>query len=274
MTGEKNFVKELLGSAIFRRAVFYYKNGMVINSYSESGRINAVVRGSGGNRYMVEIQFNSNSDFEKAHCSCPHSSYCKHIGAVLLKLIDDKAIYPDIGEYQVELSLTKEPDEDYEKEDKIIPLKDDGRINKDIFNGLINLPFSENKGKTEKNTRFKLIFTIENLWTGFSFDKRHSSWELRPGLQYIKKDGTPGRLEYYNTDKVTEPVTEEERILLSILNKNEDNQALFDYYIDYFVFVILWQDMPIKKYPTSYRLPMTGDRYERIKLLLLQSAPV
>ncbi|NOY07599.1 MAG: DEAD/DEAH box helicase family protein [Spirochaetes bacterium] len=235
MTGEKNFIKELLGSTIFRRAVSYYKNGMVINSYSESGRINAVVRGSGGNRYTVEILFNSNGDFEEAHCSCPYPYYCKHIGAVLLKFIDDKTIYPGIGEYQVELSLTKESDEDYKKEDKIIPLKDDGRINRDIFNGLINLPFSENKDKTKNNTRFRLVFTIENMQTGFFFGEQHSPWGLKPELQYIKKNGTPGRLENYNPDKLTEPITEEEKIILSILNKNEDKQALFDYYIDYFV---------------------------------------
>jgi len=234
---EKDQLKDLLGSTIYSRAVSYYENNRVINSYSEAGKIHAVVRGSGENRYKVEVEFNKDGSLKDASCSCPYPFYCKHIGAVLLKFIEDKDFYPDIKEKKVNFNLKRDTDS-FKTPDEIIPLKDSGEIDSYIFKELLSV-MRENAKETglKKNNKqkFKLIFTIEKKWYGLFHSEKYSPWVLKPALQYIKKNGIPGRIENYSPSKLTEPITGDEEILLSILNQNENKSTAFDFYIDYFI---------------------------------------
>ena len=234
---EKDKIKDLLGSTIYSRAVSYYEDNRVINSYSEAGKIHAVVRGSGENRYRVEIEFNNDGSLKNALCSCPYPFYCKHIGAVLLKFIEDKEFYPDIRENKVDFNL-KRDSKILKKPDDIIPLKDSGEINSHIFRELLPAMLDKTPvsgPEKHRKSRYKLIFTIEKEPFFFLNNEKYSPWILKPALVYIKKDGSPGRLDNYNPSKLTEPITEDEEILLSIITHSKDKSALFDFYVDYFI---------------------------------------
>lgn len=237
---EKDQLKDLLGSTIYSRAVSYYENNRVINSYSEAGKIHAVVRGSGENRYKVEVEFNKDGSLKEALCSCPYPFYCKHIGAVLLKFIEDKEFYPEIRENKLNFSLKKRTN-GLKKPDEIIPLKDSGEFDTYILEELLSVIPEKTKGRDANKynkPKYKLIFTIENKWQGLfynDYSEMYSPWILKPALQYIKKNGNPGRIDNYTPSKLTEPVTEEEEILLSILKQDTKASAIFDYYIDYFI---------------------------------------
>jgi len=204
---DKSLIKELLGSKIYSRALDYYRRGLVEEFFNNQGdgEVNAVVRGSRGNFYHVEIYFDKKEEIIDAYCDCPYPDFCKHIGAVLLKYIE----------------LKKENNQDKRKNffdgvnerakpfnyDVILELKDKGEADHPIFQNIIFPQENKNESAIDKKPAggFRLIFTVEKEVTSYinyNYTSYGSRWVLKPALQYIKRNGEAGRVENYNFSKI------------------------------------------------------------------------
>ncbi len=231
---DRTEIKHLLGTTIYKRALSYYRDGRVIASYSDEGTIDAVVKGSGDNRYRVRIIFNERGSLREATCNCPYPYYCKHIGAVLLKFLEDREIYPVIKSR--DFNLPAEGGIAKKREDEIVFLEDSGEgIDKGFFDGLSSsIAHYGLKSDVGSGQRFKLVFVMEEKYSSLRYSDSSSGWVLKPYLRYIKKDGTPGRFESFNPERLGFPVAGLERELLSILTSGEEDR-LIDYYIEMFL---------------------------------------
>ncbi len=213
---DKNQLKRILGFTIYRRAQDYYKRQMILEFNADQDGIDAIVEGSGMWTYNVGITFSSTGGIQKTYCSCPYPDICKHIGAVLLKGIDE--ISENIP---------------VEEGEQIFPLKNNGRLNCFLARKLklIQDQSLEEKPADRANQRHKLIFIIENAYHGYL--RKPIGWIISPVLRYIKKDGIPGRWRLFNREKLTEPVSDDENNLLSMLLEKENKQDFLDNYIDF-----------------------------------------
>ena len=237
---DKGLIKELLGSKIYSRALDYYRRGLVEEFFNNQGdgEVNAVVRGSRGNFYHVEIYFDKKEEMIDAYCDCPYPDFCKHIGAVLLKYIE----------------LKKENNQDKRKNffdgvnerakpfnyNVILELKDKGEADHPIFQNIIFPQANKNKSAIYKKTagEFRLIFTVEKEVTSYinyNYTSYGSRWVLKPALQYIKRNGEAGRVENYNFSKISYPITEKEYFLLLNIERYINNKAPFEYFIGFFL---------------------------------------
>jgi hypothetical protein len=208
----RNQIKNLLGSKIYSRALDYYNNGYVkhIND-DDYPNIRAVVLGSGRRGYHVFI----NSEKRQFHCNCPYPDICKHIGAVLLEIEDGISHFyesnqldslPDFS--QVVQQRTKLLQN---SSDRVFELKHNALNNDTLFLDDI-LPKTDNP---QPNGRFTFVLLIRE-------DSIFGKYYLRSGLQYIKKDGSPGRIEEFNPKKLTVPLPENCKTLYALLlNRNE-----------------------------------------------------
>jgi len=160
---DKGLIKELLGSKIYSRALDYYRRGLDEKFFNNryDGEVKAVVRGSYGNFYNVEIYFDKKEEIIDAYCDCPYPDFCKHIGAVLLKYIE----------------LKKENNQDKRKNffdgvnerakpfnyNVILELKDKGKADHPIFQNIIFPQANKNESAIDKKPvgEFRLIFTVE-----------------------------------------------------------------------------------------------------------------
>ncbi|MDN5359472.1 MAG: hypothetical protein PWQ84_535 [Thermotogaceae bacterium] len=105
-----------LPSSIKEKANIYYNIGRILNysTHVETGRIKiqALIRGT--EDYFTEIELsNKNSDF---YCTCPYfrgGNICKHIGALIIKALEDKEHL--INEYRStnRLNLLKRKHKEY-----------------------------------------------------------------------------------------------------------------------------------------------------------------
>jgi uncharacterized Zn finger protein len=91
----KQMIQELCGAAAYMRGEAYLRSGQVISVKREvSGAgYKALVKGNQQNRYQVEIEVDEGGEVG-ASCECvaySPLSYCKHIAAVLLTLVDERA---------------------------------------------------------------------------------------------------------------------------------------------------------------------------------------
>jgi len=78
----------------FERGEEYYADGAVRSvKQTDDHRIKAQVQGSDVHPYLVTIQFDAD-DVQKVKCTCPYyeGSWCKHIVAVLMKVLEDGAV--------------------------------------------------------------------------------------------------------------------------------------------------------------------------------------
>jgi len=89
-------IQDLCGMTFASRGLQYYRDGRVTDfSYdSDSDRYSAIVRGSGRNKYEVEIYYISEDGGMDAYCSCPVVEYegCKHVAAVLFRLMEHQLL--------------------------------------------------------------------------------------------------------------------------------------------------------------------------------------
>ena len=213
---DKNQLKRILGLTVYRRAQDYYKRQMILEFNADEDGIDAIVEGSGAWTYEVGITFSSTGGIQEAYCSCPYLYICRHIGAVLLKGIDE--ISKNIP---------------VEESEQIFPLKNNGRLNCVFVRKLklIQDQSLEEKPTNKANQRHKLIFIIENTYHGYR--RKPIGWIISPVLRYIKKDGRPGQWRLFNRERLTEPVSDDENNLLSMLLEKENKQDFFDNYIDF-----------------------------------------
>jgi hypothetical protein len=90
----KQTIQELCGAASYMRGEAYLRAGQVVSVKKETGGTGylAFVKGNQQNRYKVEIEIDEDGDIG-ASCEClaySPLSYCKHIAAVLLSLMDEE----------------------------------------------------------------------------------------------------------------------------------------------------------------------------------------
>ena len=236
-------IEHLLGTTIYRRALSYYREGRVIASYSDEGTIDAVVKGSNDNRYRVRIVFDERGNLKDATCSCPYPYYCKHIGAVLLKFLEDREIYPGIKGRNFE--LPEKGGVAKKREDEIIPLEQVGEVKDKFFlNELLSgVPgyssgYGESYGRIENGLwerhRFRPVFVLEESWSSLGENENVSGWVVKPYLRYVRRDGTLGRFENFDLDRLGLPINRGVREILSLLTVN-GGEKYIDYYIDLFL---------------------------------------
>lgn len=88
-------IKQLCGRTSYERGQDYYESGKVRELFydEESREITTVVLGSGRSVYDVAIVWEG-GEFTDGHCNCPayeKNYYCKHIAAVLFKIMNTAA---------------------------------------------------------------------------------------------------------------------------------------------------------------------------------------
>ncbi len=206
-------IKKLLGSTIYKRALDYYDEGAVLEVDFEGSEVWALVEGSAFEPYEVYV----NQSRGIYDCDCPYDSLCKHIGAVLLTLFFDyprnqNTAYPvkskleRLNEIRTNLN---------NPQTRVIHLE------KTISEPMEGL-FSAGKLKAfTSSQRYRLVFCIYERPVG------NSSYELiiTPAVQYIKKDGTGGRVELYSNSWLTEEPSSPEYNLLDSLRDFPNSDA-------------------------------------------------
>ncbi|WP_373231406.1 SNF2 helicase associated domain-containing protein [Cohnella sp.] len=90
----KQSIQELCDAASYMRGEAYFRSGQVISVKQEADGLGyrALVKGNEQSRYNVEIEIAENGEVG-ASCECTAYSplsYCKHIAAVLMTLMDEK----------------------------------------------------------------------------------------------------------------------------------------------------------------------------------------
>lgn len=210
-----------MGPITYQRALDYYERGMVLGFYIDKLRIRAFVQGAGGRNYDVEIQLTSDGGIGVSYCGCAFYSLCEHIGAVLLKYIDDMPKH----------FFESKEQEEYEE---VIPLKNKGNIDNFLIRRLQLLQDRSSKsgpGKEAKQ-RFKLFFAMEYKLPRYT-PEAYSTWMLRAVLRNVKVNGGYGPWRVFNYERLTEPVTEKEKVLLDKLAQKEKNSDFLDHYFDF-----------------------------------------
>lgn len=86
-----NYLRQSFGPTTFQRAQGYVGN--ILGIEIENEVVNAVVAGSKPQPYSLEIRFTPGLLGRvgiKSSCGCPMGGHCKHVAAVLIKLVSDK----------------------------------------------------------------------------------------------------------------------------------------------------------------------------------------
>lgn len=85
----RSTIEENTAGGSFERGQRYYEEGAIRKIEHEAGEIKAQVQGKQALPYAVHITYDSGG-IEEVECSCPYhkGTWCKHIAAVLLALLD------------------------------------------------------------------------------------------------------------------------------------------------------------------------------------------
>lgn len=187
-------IKAYLGSVIYSRALDYYKYGRVSDIWTEGDFIVGTIYGSDPEPYSASV----NPFDGKYRCSCPYGRKCKHVGALLLKSHYEQLTWepPDLS---VPEEIIDEIPLNFESSEKIS----------------IGFPSALEVKKTNTLGRgnFKLVFVIDTSCYYYQ-----NSLFITPMIRYIKKDGSPGRVEPYSRDKVSYPLKESESEFFDIIS--------------------------------------------------------
>lgn len=191
---------------IFIRGQDYYNKNRVHNIRLDKNIVKALV--SGGELYEVYIEF-YDEGIKSYYCDCPYSlTICKHVTAVLLKLLRD-GVREDIDPIE---GLQKAASK-IELQEKHYPLIQKGRISQkdrevlSIFNK--NLNQNTELPESKKNIKYKLAFLL-------SEDDFNEGLFLEPKLVYIKKNGEFGRFVNYSPKIDFPKPSETEQALLGL----------------------------------------------------------
>ncbi|PKL16878.1 MAG: hypothetical protein CVV49_13995 [Spirochaetae bacterium HGW-Spirochaetae-5] len=188
-------IRIFLGQVTYGRALSYFRSGKVTEIWEEDNLICGHVQGSDFEPYYVVVD----PVTLKNECECPMRHRCKHVGALLLEY----ASRPVEKKEEVPLTI---PD----PVEKITEIILDMNKKRELYNPLFYNEKSEIKG-SDPQQRFKVVFFIDT-----AFYQNGRVPVVVPKMQYIKKDGSPGRIEDYKSIKVTEPVTESQNDLLEM----------------------------------------------------------
>lgn len=252
---ELDDIKALLGFSVYQRALMYYEQGHVEKiTIHPDDTITALVRGSDSKSYTVFID----PADDKHQCSCPYPYLCKHVGAVLLSLyhqntsvlMKHRKAVPDNYDAMIKEITARAS----EASDLIIPLHFDAELSHYSRHEVLSRhrdPVTVD-GKEAAKKRYRLIFAIED----------HGPFQnctLFPALQYIKRNGMPGRIENYSPEKITEPFSPAaDRLLKNLLADRASYIQNRDVLITYLPFIVehdeiilfyrnMYEPMPLKK---------------------------
>ncbi len=166
---QKESLREILDRRTYQQAVDYYLDHRVEISYWDEKKVTAQVVAD--RTYLVNI-----SDYTimppHAHCNCRVPDTCKHIVAVLLKLVDIRKRYHHFHEERAEKTDAHTGWQEYLRQVSAIQEK--------------NLSQSE-------DLKYKIIFHLH---------LRPESWNIAPKFRYQLKDGAYGRELEITSDQV------------------------------------------------------------------------
>jgi superfamily II DNA or RNA helicase len=215
-----DYIKKLLGPVIYSRAIDYYQNKRIVELRElEPGEFYALVKGSGRKFYNVDIDLYD----EIYDCDCPYDDYCKHIGAVLIHLtqmgIDFEYTAPPKNADEIRTKLAEIEKEITSQKSIKLDLQPSNSHKTDQISSF--LPLEPDKSPKKAQTRYSLVFVISKSYYA-------NRIIIEPNLQYIKKNGLPGRFQKYSKSNLTEPVSAEEQTLLSIIEQSSNTQMYTD----------------------------------------------
>lgn len=232
-----DYIKCLFDYAVFKRGLEYYRAGHVSKVVDDGSTITANVDGSDNNIYQVTIERTVTGKITSMRCSCPYYTHCKHAAAVLIFYVNHGAHINIKKEIQNPLA---EPEK--EIKDIVFDIKESSEISKVKFfleplEAELGININRNINPKE---RWKLVFILDIYYEGqfyYSGDGE-SHINLSLGLIYIKKDGSEGRISDFKSDKLTEPLeNENEKKLYNVLiMKDKFSQridAFFDFLLDH-----------------------------------------
>ncbi len=224
---------------IVSRGAEYYKNNKVIqfnqdiydgsddyyDEFESDTIIKALVSGTAYRPYNVKITLDEDEEIEDAHCDCPYFqdnfNYCKHIAAVLFYYVTEKQIVEN------PVILDKNKFED----DEIIELEKHSIEKKDSFTYINYIKKISNPVQgIIKNQKYKLIFSI--TYNSYEYI---DEWLIEPKLRYVKKDGQLGRFEKFKDYKLTESISDLEKILLYRLTEKEEQKNALIHHINFLI---------------------------------------
>ena len=225
-------IKKYVGEVIYYRGLNYYRRNHIIHLLQKSDIIFAKVQGRGRNIYSVEISLR-NDAMEEAFCDCPYGALCKHIAAVLISYCLEKSKTEPINPMQVI--------REQEYPDKIISLIQKNRKStsaSEFIKSLTNNQFPLSLSKNSQ--RWRLVFFIQRR--DYYYAETENYWIIAPALQYIKQDGSPGRIARWRSGLITEEVTDNDQALL---NKLMESSAKEDKLTSYLDWIINNKDLPL-----------------------------
>lgn len=215
-----NEIKTFLGPTIYSRATGYYRSGMIREIENISpGRVIAFVEGSYYMPYKVEVDLID----DIIDCNCPYDDICKHIGAVLIHQYHHRpGFYSNIAVGSTFSNLAESIDkakrEIESKENRVYYIED---FRKDKKNFKLFPEWEETlpvKGK-----RYRLVFLISS--------SRGEAAAFSPKAVYIKKNGSPGSIQRFTPEKITEPTDRTAMTLATeICNKGDEWVPLSDFF--------------------------------------------
>ncbi|MBN1501798.1 MAG: DEAD/DEAH box helicase [Spirochaetes bacterium] len=219
----ENYIKRITGEAVFSRAKEYYNSGMIIQlDRIYKNLYHSVIAGSSDSFYQVNVDLNT----ESYYCTCPYKGTCKHIGAVLLNIIDDYGA--DLG---IENSVTAFDRVTANRNEISAGSTSAYRLNSsetdDEFIKTFNYMMPEERDQTK---RYMAAFELT--------EDRYPVSEMRYvqlKMRYIKQDGTHGAVTNCSLKKITEEMTPEEYALALKLNDSLDKKIRITEILDYIV---------------------------------------
>ncbi|MBN1410497.1 MAG: DEAD/DEAH box helicase family protein [Spirochaetales bacterium] len=223
---------------IFERGLNYFQNGQVLDFRKINDVVIASVKGSFEKQYDVHITLSPEGKVLDSHCTCPYWDRCKHVAAVLIFLMN--------GSVQNDARAVMNPLREYEgkhSQSKIINLSSliRKRDRKEVYNLFHNAYARVDALKSifgkrhfiEPDKEYRLVFVVNvaALYTEFDI----GSADMIPGLQYIKKDGTFGKIYSLNDFRNYNHKSDEEIYLLNriLTDRKGKGYIPFSNYIDY-----------------------------------------
>lgn len=237
----------LADEAIYQRAVDYAQAGRVLRvEPAPDGTYVGLVKGSRGKEYRVVVREISRG--LSLSCDCPYPNRCKHMGAVLLSLYGGlhEIDTPSSGELDAAASAGA-VDGRSQKREQVLPLGELlGHSPVDSENDALRAvqairrhfgrPTTEKADDEETPAQYRLAFSIsvpdppDAASICYNLPPEGPNPVIRPVAQYIRQDGTGGRLlPYTSTRKVVPNPAAEQLVLRLRIGEERDGQPVFPY---------------------------------------------
>jgi len=220
-------IQKLLGWKIYSQSLEFSQNDAILKYNQKPGAITARVQDNGSTAHRVEISLTGEGAITKFRCTCRHGRFCKHIGAVLIHTLEHKSL-TDLSTQILKTHRTERP-----PEDEIIPF--DFTSYGEYENSFIQFVEETSAFSVTENSakKYKLVFLIDKSEDYYySTELNPVYWTLSPGTAHLREDGTLGKIEFFEENKITETVTELENSLLRLLLENENADEDLGRYLD------------------------------------------